>query len=207
MSITVDSSDAVSGFIQPGDKVDLVASFAQGSDSVARTILQDIPLLAVNGNLAPQMTPTAPTPTGEKPKVGPAETTTSVTIAVTPVQAERLVAAQYKGKLKLGLRGLNDVSRVATAGSSLNQMLGIPQGPGIGGPGLAPPKAQARVSVRKAPRLRRARRPGAGTKGVAPVLPVLPALPGAGPAQAGIPGQATIRVIRGTQVEDVPVTQ
>jgi len=201
MSITVDSSDAVSGFIQPGDKVDVVASFAQGSDSVARTILQDIPLLAVNGSLAPQVTPTGPTPTAEKPKPGPANETTSVTIAVTPAQAERLVAAQYKGKLKLGLRGLNDGSRVATAGSSLNQMLGIPREPGIGGPGLAPSGAQAKVSVRKAPRLRRARRAPAGTRGVLPVLPVLPPFPGAGPAQA------TIRVIRGTQVEEVPVMQ
>ena len=50
MSITVDATDVVPGLLQPGQRVDVVASFVSGSDSVAKTILQNVPLLAVNGS-------------------------------------------------------------------------------------------------------------------------------------------------------------
>ena len=195
MTITVDSADAVSGFLQPGDHIDVLATFTQGSDSVARTILQNVILLAVNANLLPVA---KQLPQGQEPgKTTQGQTSeptaTKVTIAVTPSEAERLVAAQYKGKLKIGLRGLNDTSRLATTGASLNAVFGIPEQPGAAGQIVQrPTRASAKISERR------------GSKGSASA-----AGPGYGPlpplAPTVQPELMTIRVIKGDRVQEVEV--
>lgn len=205
MTITVDSADAVSGFLQPGDHVDVLATFTQGSDSVARTILQNVTLLAVNTSLMP--TPRAQ-PQGQAPgqdragttqPQGAEPTTTKVTIAVTPSEAERLVAAQHKGKLKIGLRGLNDASRFATSGASVNAIFGIAEQPGATGAFVQRPTAaqQRRASVRISERRAAKLRP------LPPQLPGYEPLPPFGPTLQ--PEPRKIRVIKGSQVQEVEV--
>ncbi|MHB9038393.1 MAG: Flp pilus assembly protein CpaB [Armatimonadota bacterium] len=195
MTITVDSVDAVSGLLRPGDHVDVVASVIQGSDSVAKTILQDVTLLAVNANLQTVSRGEQVAPSKEKP---PAEqsTATNVTIAVTPEEAERLVAAQQKGKLKLGLRGMGDIARAPTEGASLNRVMGsnlIPP------ERLTQPTSRAVVKVTPDPAAKLSVRQSiAKAQGsVQPFLP--PALP------RFVVEAPTVRVIKGTQVQDVEV--
>lgn len=200
MTIAVDSADAVSGFLQPGDHVDVLATFAQGADSVARTILQDVVLLAVNANLRPVA---REQPAGEARGATqgqtPEATTTRVTIAVTPSEAERLVAAQYKGKLKIGLRGLNDNSRSATSGASLNAIFGIAEQPtGVSAPvqqpmALTQKKASAAVSVKRASRRRAFVSKAPEYTTLPPFIPNLETEP------------RKIRVIKGNQVQEVEV--
>ena len=120
MTITVDNAGAVSGLLQPGDHVDVVASFSLASDSMARMILQDVVLLAVDSRMSAVQKPQKDSKETKEP------TMTSVTIAVTPQESEALVAAQYKGKLMLGLRGLDDNSRIVTMGASTSGILGLP---------------------------------------------------------------------------------
>ena len=187
MTISVDATDIVPGFLQPGERVDIIASFVEGSDSVAKTILQNIPLLAVNENLTPLAVQQ-----GEKPKA-PASSQTSaqptatlVTIAVTPPEAERLVAAQYKGKLKLGLRGMGDNSRVETLGANTSLMAGTARTV------IVAPSQPPRVVVRPQPKRSEVQ---------AFLPPVTFPMTGAGP----VPQEKTIKVIRGSEVQEVSV--
>jgi len=202
MTISVDSADAVSGLLQPGNRVDVVASYTEGSDSIARTIIQDVLLLAVNARLKPQSSEEA-SADAQKAKPGAASTSTSVTIAVTPDEAERLVAAQYKGKLKLGLRGPDDGSRFATGGARMSSILGLPQ-PTPPSYGVPPPPSPTATASAVKKRLVRRHYPKLPPMAVAPVEPGLPG--GAGAGTFGAPGFGkTIRVIKGTKVEEVAV--
>jgi len=192
MTIPIDPNDMVPGFLQPGQRVDVVASFTSGSDSVAKTILQNVPLLAVNANLAPVSSDQA-RKSAEASKSGGASTQTSaqptvtlVTIAITPFEAERLVAAGQKGKLKIGLRGIGDDSRVETRGAGTNALMGIPAEP------VRP------TTLYRAPPVR-PRRPYSKTTYLPPLLPILP------PQAGGEPARRMIRVIKGSKVENVEV--
>ena len=195
MTITVDSVDAVSGLLRPGNHVDVVASLIQGSDSVAKTILQDVTLLAVNADLQTVSGGEKPAPSKEQPPAGQPNAM-NVTIAVRPEEAERLVAAQQKGKLKLGLRGMGDIAQAPTQGASINRVMG---------PSLIPPerltqptpRAVVRVTPGRAAKLSVRQSVAGGQSSVRPLLP--PALPGF------IVEAPTVRVIKGTQAQNVEV--
>jgi len=204
MTISVDATDIVPGFLQPGLRVDVVAGFVDGSDSVAKTILQNVPLLAVNENLRPlsaqpgeQPEQPAKPPTSSQVTTQP--TATLVTIAVTPSEAERLVAAQYKGKLKLGLRGMSDNSRVETLGANTSLMMGAARATAQVTTTLTPPPSWGAKTAGGTHR-KRAAPPGYAQ---GPLPPMTFPLAGAGPT----PGARSIRVIRGTEVQDVSVDQ
>ena len=180
----------------------MLATFTQGSDSVARTILQNVTLLAVNTSLMPtsRAQPQGQAPgqdrAGTTQPQGAEPTTTKVTIAVTPSEAERLVAAQHKGKLKIGLRGLNDASRFATNGASVNAIFGIAEQPGalVQRPTAAQQRrASVRISERRAAKLR----------SLPSQLPGYEPLPPFGPTLQ--PEPRKIRVIKGSQVQEVEV--
>jgi pilus assembly protein CpaB len=92
-SIQVDKVSGVSGFILPGDKVDVIASidrYGSGQDAVAKTLLQNVEVLAA----------------GEKTeqKGDKVITVQSVTLLVDPDGAQALALASKEGKLNLALR-------------------------------------------------------------------------------------------------------
>ena len=209
MTISVDSADAVSGLLQPGNRVDVVASYTEGSDSIARTIIQDVLLLAVNASLKPLPREEVSAAEAQKPKPA-ASTATSVTIAVTPDEAERLVAAQYKGKLKLGLRAQDDRSRFSTGGARMSTILGLPpptppqSALQLSSMATAGAKTQARPKAWVRRNHARRTYPKLPPMTVAPETPGLPGGAGAGTFVAPGFGK-TIRVIKGTKVEEVSV--
>ncbi len=192
MTISVDSSDFVSGFLQPGDRIDVVASFFEDSQSIAKTILQNVPLLAVDSNIRPiPYTPPKPEEQGKPVSAGGNQTTTQITIAVTPIEAEALAAAQFKGKLKIGLRGRGDPSRYKTPGINLNKMLGLISKKETEATDSRPVSTKSssisKTSFVKKPQM---------TATVPPVIPDI------GQIQ---PLTKTIRVIKGSEVNDVTV--
>jgi pilus assembly protein CpaB len=109
-SIQVDKVSGVSGFILPGDKVDVIATvdnYGKGRDAVANTILQNTEVLAA----------------GEKTeqKGDKVITVQAVTLLVTPEGAQSLALASQEAKLHLALRnpidaGLVEVSPISKAG-------------------------------------------------------------------------------------------
>jgi pilus assembly protein CpaB len=97
-SIQVDKVSGVSGFILPGDRVDVILTvnqYGQNSyESIAKTILQNVEVLAA----------------GEKTqqKDNKVITVTAVTLLVEPEGAQALALASNEGKLQLALRNPTD---------------------------------------------------------------------------------------------------
>jgi pilus assembly protein CpaB len=112
-SITVGGSAAVSGLIQPNDRVDIIGTFSFPSKTLAGemeivtlTILQDVTVLACGQNLARQVTGSA----AESTRRG-ATAYNSVTFEVSPSEAELLIFAEnMKGRLSLILRNPEDIN-------------------------------------------------------------------------------------------------
>jgi pilus assembly protein CpaB len=113
-SIQVDKVSGVSGFVLPGDRVDVIAVVKPGNSAAeakAKTILQNVEVLAA----------------GEKTEQRGKEpiTVQAVTLLVEPVGAEKLALAANEGKLHLALRNPNDTELAAeTDGLSKSSLLG-----------------------------------------------------------------------------------
>jgi pilus assembly protein CpaB len=95
-AIEVNEQTAVSGFVMPGHRVDIVQSLNQAGSGPpsAEVILENVLVLAAG------QTFTRP----ENKSI----LSHTVTVAVTPEQVDCLVAARVRGPLTLSLRGLND---------------------------------------------------------------------------------------------------
>lgn len=100
MAVPVDEATGVAGFIKPGDIVDVLVTLEDDlfDQRITATLLQGIQVLAV----AQDMEAPADEKLAKKGKVA-----TSVTLAVDPMQAERLTLAMESGKIRLVLRPLN----------------------------------------------------------------------------------------------------
>ena len=96
ISIPVDYIKSVSGLVEPGDRVDVLASSGRGHTT--RTIIRGAVILAVNAALEPQ-----PEPSGGA-QAGPASAPASVTLSVSPEQADALTYADLNATLRLALR-------------------------------------------------------------------------------------------------------
>jgi pilus assembly protein CpaB len=124
--LQVNQVSGVSGFILPGDRVDVLATVDQnqvGQEAITRTVLQNIEVLAA-GQKTEQR--------DNKPI-----TVQAVTLLVDPTGAEVLAHSQHEGEISLVLRNPDDQTEVKTPAMSTSGMLG---------PGPAKPGA-----VRRAP--------------------------------------------------------
>jgi len=110
LSLSVSGAEAVSGMVEPNDRVDVLGTFAFPSksvegemESVTLTILQDVTVLATGTQVSRQ------SPAGMPGSRRSGYNT--VTVEVTPREAELLVfAQQMKGSLTLSLRNPGDLS-------------------------------------------------------------------------------------------------
>jgi pilus assembly protein CpaB len=104
-SILVDKVSGVSGFILPGDRVDVILTVnrleGDSRDAVAKTILQNVEVLAAGEKTEEQ---------GNK-----VITVQSVTLLVDPDGAQALALATNEGKLNLALRNPTDEETLAVA--------------------------------------------------------------------------------------------
>src|SRR5574337_183703 len=95
MAVGVNEVIGVSGFILPKDRVDVIATKTdQGANKSTETILQNIEVLAVGKRVEQVGKENIEVPT--------------VTMAVTPQQAERLARALQEGKIHIALRSIMD---------------------------------------------------------------------------------------------------
>jgi len=98
----VDNNTGVAGFITPESHVDIVAIVGSGAETKAQPILSDVEIIAV-GQMY-QKTPGAAT----------AVPASSVTVALTPEDSQKLIKGMVAGKLYLTLRNDKDHTPVAT---------------------------------------------------------------------------------------------
>lgn len=115
ITVRVDEVIGVAGFIAPGTFVDIIAtsvSIGNQEDSKSRIILQNVKVLASGQKIETQ----------EEGKDGKPVEVKSVTVQVTPEQAESLALAASAGKLQLVMRNTTDQEVVTTGGASSNQV-------------------------------------------------------------------------------------
>ncbi|MCP5267050.1 MAG: Flp pilus assembly protein CpaB [Burkholderiaceae bacterium] len=118
MTIAVDEVNGISGMLLPGDRIDLMLSArVQGVDTreVERTavLMQNVLVLATGRHV-------------DAPEAGRRiERYQSITVEVSPEQAQRLIVAQRSGRVTALLRHPTDRARTSARGLDLEALLGI----------------------------------------------------------------------------------
>jgi len=109
-TLRVDVASGVSGFLRPGDKIDIYWTGRVGKSTVTRLIMDGISLIAIDQSANSQ----TQAPTVAK----------TVTVAVSPRTVASLAQAQSTGNLLLSLRGVNDETNSDNIEVTQNDLLG-----------------------------------------------------------------------------------
>jgi pilus assembly protein CpaB len=111
MTVGVDQVAGVAGFINPGNLVDVVltTTLPGATQSLSKIVFQNVPILAI-GQIIEQKE--------GKPIVVP-----TVTMDVTPDQAEKLAIASSHGRLQLVLRRFGDKEEIKTVGATITKVI------------------------------------------------------------------------------------
>jgi pilus assembly protein CpaB len=111
MTVAVDQVAGVAGFINPGNLVDVVLTTTPPGAklTLSKIVLQKVPILAI-GQIIDQKE--------GKPTVVP-----TVTMDVTPDDAEKLAIASSQGRLQLVLRRVGDKEEVKTVGATITKVI------------------------------------------------------------------------------------
>lgn len=119
VTVAVNEVAGVAGFITPGNKVDVVLTTpipGSKDETISKIVLQNVPVLAT-GQIAQEQK-------DGKPIVVP-----TVTLDLTPEDAENLVLAANKGPLQLLLRNYSDTEEVEGRGATIRKVLAGSQPP------------------------------------------------------------------------------
>lgn len=125
MTVAVDQVAGVAGFITPGNIVDVVltANPPGASQQISKIVLQNVPVLAI-GQIVEQ-------------KEGNPVVVPTVTVDVTPDEAEKLAIASTQGRLQLVLRRLGDKEIAKTTGATVTKVMSGVSGAAVAGPPAA----------------------------------------------------------------------
>ncbi len=113
-TVQADPINSHGGLLQPGDRVDVMVFVNKGNgilEAGTKTVLQDIKVFAVNDQVNPS-----------EDKSSEAITARTVTLLMTPSQAEKAALAAEIGKIRLMMRGPNDKDEVNPAGTPLSAL-------------------------------------------------------------------------------------
>ena len=137
VSVNVNEVISTGGLINPGDFVDVIAVFpaTSANDTASESagmVIQNIEVLAI----AQAIGGPATEPTGAAAIAGQVQgakpdsrqeavarpTARTATLAVTPEEAQRLILAEDRGRIRLALRGVDDHEAVGVPATRLAQM-------------------------------------------------------------------------------------
>ncbi len=114
MAVKVDKVVGVSGFVNPGHRVDVLVSLAQAGKvekPITKTVIENVLVLATGTEMEK---------TGSKDKPTQVDV---ITLEVTPEEGEKLALAATEGKLQLALRNSADTEDVLTRGTTIPTLL------------------------------------------------------------------------------------
>ena len=117
MAVRVDEIIGVSGFIVPDDRVDVIVTTTPPGTSdnkdarLSKIVLQNKRVLSVAQST--------------EQKDGKPQVARSITLEVSPEEAEKLSLAYQEGPIVLALRGVGDESEPKTVGSNKNDLLAL----------------------------------------------------------------------------------
>ncbi|HTQ38687.1 MAG TPA: Flp pilus assembly protein CpaB [Pirellulales bacterium] len=116
VAVSADAVSAAGNLLQPGDRVDIVVSIKHGLNSqnqIAKTILQNIRVFAINEQWQP----------AEGNKSNESITAKTVSLLVTPDEAETIDLASELGHIRLVLRNPDDAQIADTSGTEESELL------------------------------------------------------------------------------------
>jgi len=140
-SVDVKLSSSVSGFIVPGDRVDVLGTFDQSSsgggiqEAVTKTLLQHIQVLAAGPK------------TQQKEREDKPSDMQTVTLLVDPSGAEKLALGMHEGKIHLTLRNPEDSDTLTLAAINTRQILGSSAAPAPAAVRRAPSRPAVRAAA------------------------------------------------------------
>src|SRR5512145_680301 len=140
MAVRVDEIIGVSGFIVPDDRVDVIVTATppgadKQDDRMSKIVLQNKRVLSVAQST--------------EQKDGKPQVARSITLEVSPDEAEKLSLASQEGQIVLALRGLGDDAQLTTIGSNKRDLLSLAAAPRktSGGVVVQAPPDKYRVEV------------------------------------------------------------
>ncbi len=142
MAVRINDVAGISGLLQPNSRVDVLVTIAESQGSskqVAKLFMSNMLVLSVGTDL-------------QRDTQGRSINATTVTLAVTPDEAERLAIAMNTGAIQLVLRGYGDPDSVRTKGATSSDVLSQLQGQAVQVPQQrASPTSRPRVIYRPLP--------------------------------------------------------
>ena len=128
VSVRVNDVVSVAGFVQPGTRVDVMATGIHGAgEDQTTTVLENVAVIAVGRSLLDRMT-------------GDAGNAGVITLLVSPGDAQRLTLATQEGRIQLALRNPLDTRKESLGATRASSLV-----PG----GLAAPVAETKPKIRK----------------------------------------------------------
>ena len=108
LTLSVDEISGIAGALKPNDRVDILGIFDIGGKNITKILMQNVTILMVGSNLTRNENK-------EELEINLAKSLlqgaySSITVAVTPEEAEILAFAQEMGKLIFTLRGPTDLN-------------------------------------------------------------------------------------------------
>jgi pilus assembly protein CpaB len=136
MAVRINDVAGISGLIQPNSRVDVLVTIQEPGTSkqVAKLFMENMRVLSVGTEI-------------QRDASGKPITATTVTLGVTPQQAERLAVAMNQGAIQLVLRGYGDPDSVKTGGATSSDVLSQLRGERAVAP---PPSRTGRAAPRPA---------------------------------------------------------
>jgi pilus assembly protein CpaB len=112
MAVRINDVAGISGLIQPNSRVDVLVTIVDQitSKQVAKLFMENMRVLSVGTEV-------------QRDAAGKANAATTVTLGVTPDEAERLAIAMNTGSIQLVLRGYGDPDSVRTRGATSGDVL------------------------------------------------------------------------------------
>jgi pilus assembly protein CpaB len=132
LSLNLQDGAAVSGFLNPGNRVDILVTLVGEKAGDARetvTLLQTVPIIAVNSRMLKDDVAAQTDADKAKTKAKKPPGRPSVTLAVTPEQAELVAHASRLGPITLTLRSDVDVDQQTVDSINNSDLLGIKEEP------------------------------------------------------------------------------
>jgi pilus assembly protein CpaB len=132
VSVRVNDVVSVAGFVQPGTRVDVLATGSQGGDRQTTTVLENVAVIAVGKSL-------------DRNPSADAQTAPVITLLVSPDDAQKLALVSQEGRIQLSLRNPLDTKK-GGIGATRTSSLYLGETPVAAGP-----KPKARKLVAKVP--------------------------------------------------------
>lgn len=114
LTVRVDEINSISGFLQPKDRVDLLMSHGSGTEQEILALMDRVEVIATGVQTLV-----------DKNVSGGKRSFSTITVQVTPEEAQRITLAQQVGKVTAVLRNPDDDAPLGASPMSMARMLGI----------------------------------------------------------------------------------